>query len=148
MSHLKLQKLLFYCDAYHLAYFGEELINDNFEAWMHGPVCRRVFDELKGSSALYSDVGYENKKGKKDPMIEFKKLTSIQQELITDILEQLSTWTGTELEAATHNETPWKEAHKGYGVADRCTELISKNTTREFYKKDLNEFYYKAEEEN
>lgn len=26
MSHLKLQKLLFYCDAYHLAYFDEELI--------------------------------------------------------------------------------------------------------------------------
>lgn len=24
MSHLKLQKLLFYCDAYHLAYFDKE----------------------------------------------------------------------------------------------------------------------------
>lgn len=28
MSHLKLQKLLFYCDAYCLAYFGEELVTD------------------------------------------------------------------------------------------------------------------------
>ncbi|MBR2290865.1 MAG: DUF4065 domain-containing protein [Prevotella sp.] len=38
MSHLKLQKLLYYCDAYSLAYFGEELITDQFEAWVHWPV--------------------------------------------------------------------------------------------------------------
>ena len=47
MSHLKLQKLLFYCDAYHLAYFDTELISDKFEAWVHGPVCRKVYDSLK-----------------------------------------------------------------------------------------------------
>ena len=42
MSHLKLQKLLYYCDAYSLAYFDNPLIEDDFEAWVHGPVCRRL----------------------------------------------------------------------------------------------------------
>ncbi len=38
MSHLKLQKLLFYAQALHLAYFDEPIIEDDFEAWVHGPV--------------------------------------------------------------------------------------------------------------
>ena len=48
MSHLKLQKLLFYCQAYHLAYFKEPLFDEDFEAWVHGPVCRIIYDSLKG----------------------------------------------------------------------------------------------------
>ena len=47
MSHLKLQKLLFYCDAYCLAYFGQELITDQFEAWVHGPVSRKVCQRMR-----------------------------------------------------------------------------------------------------
>jgi uncharacterized phage-associated protein len=39
MSHLKLQKLLYYCESYHLAYFDDILIPEEFEAWVHGPVC-------------------------------------------------------------------------------------------------------------
>lgn len=47
MSHLKLQKLIFYCDAYCLAYFDKELVTDQFEAWVHGPVSRKVYNSLK-----------------------------------------------------------------------------------------------------
>lgn len=36
MSHLKLQKLLFYCDAYSIAYFDQPLIDEPFEAWVPG----------------------------------------------------------------------------------------------------------------
>ena len=56
MSHLKLQKILFYCQAYHLAYFDKALFNEDFEAWVHGPVCRDVSDILNEKSVLYSDV--------------------------------------------------------------------------------------------
>lgn len=138
MSHLKLQKLLFYCDAYHLAYFGEELITDRFQAWVHGPVSRKVYDRLKDKSILYSDLKYEPKPDDIDVDIEFDKLTSDQKALLTDVLTELSTWTGFQLESATHNEAPWKKARSGYGPADRCEVLISKETTRDFYKSELN----------
>ena len=36
MSHLKLQKLLYYVQAFHLAYFDSPLVDDEFEAWLHG----------------------------------------------------------------------------------------------------------------
>lgn len=136
MSHLKLQKLLFYCDAYHLAYFDVELIDDKFEAWVHGPVSRKVFDSLKDKSLLYSDIEYVDNDTDIDN--KFASLLSLQKDLLNNILSTLSTWTGIELEASTHSEKPWLEARVGYGEADRCHELISKDTTRSFYKRDLN----------
>ena len=96
MSHLKLQKLLFYCDAYCLAYFGEELVTDQFEAWVHGPVSRKVYDSLKDKSILYSDVAYSDTGVDVDA--EFETLSSNQKELITKVLVDLSTWKGMELE--------------------------------------------------
>jgi len=47
MPHLKLQKLAYYVEAWHLAYFGEPLIEDNFQAWLHGPVSPRIWKQFK-----------------------------------------------------------------------------------------------------
>src|SRR5688572_6613441 len=58
MSHLKLQKILYYIQALHLAYFDEPIIEDDFQAWLHGPVSRKIYDQIKGHSKLYSEVGY------------------------------------------------------------------------------------------
>lgn len=137
MSHLKLQKLLFYCDAYCLAYFNRELVTDNFEAWVHGPVSRKVYNSLKDKSVLYSDVTY-SENANYDVDKEFEKLASSQKEVITAVLNTLSHWTGLELEAATHKEKPWIEARKGYSEADKCSVEISKESTKIFYKKEQN----------
>ena len=105
MSHLKLQKLIFYCDAYCLAYFDKELVTDQFEAWVHGPVSRKVYNSLKDKSILYSDLIYSKKEGE-DVDVEFGKLTQDQQHLILSVLGDLSKWTGRELEASTHKYKP------------------------------------------
>jgi uncharacterized phage-associated protein len=34
-SHLKIQKMLYYVSGFHLAYFNQDLISDDFEAWLH-----------------------------------------------------------------------------------------------------------------
>ena len=135
MSHLKLQKLVYYCDAYSLAYFGKPLITDDFEAWVHGPVCRRLYDSLKDKSKLYSDVAYTFDGVDVDK--EFNSLTSDQQSLITDVLNQLSSWSSFELEASTHQEAPWKNARKGYGEADKCSVVINKDDMKKFYHSEI-----------
>ena len=133
MSHLKLQKLLFYCDAYCLAFFDEELISDKFEAWVHGPVCRSVYNQMKGASVLYTDMSYSPLPGIDEDAV-FDMLPIDVKDLITDVLVNLTQWTGIELERATHREFPWIEARFGYGEADRCHVEISKETTRNFYR--------------
>lgn len=64
---------------YSLAYFGKPLIEDNFEAWVHDPVCRRLYDNLKDKSKLYSDVAYTSDGIDVDK--EFNSLTFDQQTL-------------------------------------------------------------------
>ena len=136
MSHLKLQKLLYYCEAYHLAYFDDSLINDEFEAWIHGPVSRKIYNELKDKSILYTDLSFNNSYNTEKALKE--KLTIDQFQLINDVLEELSSWTGFELENATHSELPWIEARNGYSPADRCENIISKTTMKTFYQNELN----------
>lgn len=135
MSHLKLQKLIFYCDAYCLAYFGRQLVTDRFEAWVHGPVSRKVYDSLKDKSVLFCDVEYSDTGGT-DVDAAFARLSSAQRELLTAVLGDLAAWTGLELETATHRETPWLEARRGYGEADKCSVEISKDATRDFYRQE------------
>lgn len=43
ISVLKLQKLLYYVEAWHAALKDKALFSNDFEAWAHGPVCKDVF---------------------------------------------------------------------------------------------------------
>ena len=136
MSHLKLQKLLYYCQAYHLAHFdGASLISEDFQAWVHGPVCVDVFHELKDKALLYSDLVYTNESI--DPDTDFANLTYDQKELVSDVLSELAKWTGGQLESATHSEHPWIQARAGYGPADKCSVVIDRNIMAEFYRSEL-----------
>lgn len=137
MSHLKMQKLLFYCDAYHLAYFDCELITDKFEAWVHGPVSRIVYNSFKDKSVLYADL-YFNQNEADNPDEDFNRLLSSQSQLVTEILDNLSQWSDIDLETSTHKEKPWIEARKGYALGDKCSVEISKETTRLYYKAEIN----------
>jgi uncharacterized phage-associated protein len=133
ISHLKLQKLLYYCDAWHMVYFdGRQLINEEFEAWMHGPVVRSVWDYYKDESVLYGDI-------QPAPlMFNISDILNEEQfEVVNDVLDEYGKRTAYHLECLTHNERPWKEARRGYASCDRCEEIISKVTTRDFYSKML-----------
>lgn len=137
MSHLKLQKLLFYCDAYHLAYFDAELVEDKFEAWVHGPVSRRVYDSFKDKSVLFADLSFSDL-NVEDPDAAFDLLTSSQRQFIVEVLDTLTKWTDYDLETATHNEDPWKMARVGYAAGDKCSVTMSKELTKTYYKQELN----------
>ena len=42
ITHLKLQKLLYYAQAWHLAHTNAPLFNKEIKAWTHGPVVTTV----------------------------------------------------------------------------------------------------------
>lgn len=56
LTHLKLQKLTFYCYGAILAFgYDKELSSDiSFEAWKNGPACREIYDQYNffGNSIL------------------------------------------------------------------------------------------------
>ena len=44
VSHMQLQKLLYYTQGYSLGMSGRPVFDDVLEAWTHGPVVRSVYD--------------------------------------------------------------------------------------------------------
>ena len=47
ITHLSLQKIIFFAHAWHLAKYDLPLVGQKFEAWQYGPVVRVVYDQLK-----------------------------------------------------------------------------------------------------
>jgi uncharacterized phage-associated protein len=138
MSHLKLQKILFYVEAYHLAYFDNSIIDDNFQAWVHGPVSRKIYDLLKDKSVLHAELGYVKEANGADPSDVLKKaLTKDQIDFINETVDELNQFSATQLENMTHTEEPWLAARKGYGIADRCEVIINKDLMKKFYRQEV-----------
>jgi uncharacterized phage-associated protein len=135
MSHLKIQKLLYFIEGYHLAYFDESLIDDNFEAWVHGPVSRELYNQLKDKSILYSDISFEQQEGEVLPSTFLKNnLTSEQLSLIDEVLDLYGKETAFALESITHQQKPWIETREGFADAEKCEKIIPKDKIKSYFK--------------
>ncbi len=139
MSHLKLQKLIYYVEAYHLAYFEESIIDEGFQAWVHGPVVREVWDNYKNlDSPLFDKISLSSDEKKEIVQLVERRLSEDQLSLIGDVFEALGSTTAYDLERLTHQEEPWREARQGLPIDENCTKTISRETMRRFY---YNEMY-------
>jgi uncharacterized phage-associated protein len=130
LSALKLQKLLYYVQAWHLAFFGAPLFDGKFQAWVHGPVNREIYNRLSPDKSLYSDLTM------RDVSLQFEPSTipCDAREHIDSILEAYAQFSGTQLESFTHNEEPWIAARKGYRPSERCTVEIDEGLMATFYR--------------
>ena len=59
MSNMKLQKMLYYQQGFHLAYYGTPLFDEEIEAWMYGPVVPCVYEHFKNYGRQGIDPGEE-----------------------------------------------------------------------------------------
>lgn len=135
MSHLKLQKLIYLIEGYHLAYFdGANIVKDEFQAWVHGPVSRNLYDELKDKSILYGELEFMLDEGEEPPIDILKNsLTTEQIDLIDEVLSLYKDESGIALEGITHKQSPWINARKGYAAGDKCEKIINKNEMKEYF---------------
>lgn len=123
LSPKKLQKLLYYAYCWVLALLNERpdninirLFNERIEAWVHGPVIPSVYH-------TYKSYG-----GANIPRIcDFDE--AIIPDDILDILNQVwdvyGHYSGNQLEAISHQETPWINARNGLPPYEPCDNLIS-----------------------
>lgn len=129
LNLLKLQKLAYYVQAWHLAYHGKGIVSARFQAWVHGPVNRDLYDRFN-SSMLYDAVTIEHLTPGFDPC----KIPQEARNFIDGVLDAYGPFTGSQLEALTHGETPWIQARKGYGPTDLCSALIDEKLMAETYR--------------
>lgn len=124
LTHLKLQKLVFYADAWYMVFNnGNQLIPEQFEAWVHGPVVRSLYDRFRGSSwhPIMEEVSY--------PL----SLDKDTRDHLNEIYEVLGAFSAFELEQMTHDEQPWIQARQGLEPDQVCTRAIDKSLMHSFY---------------
>ena len=123
ISNLKLQKLVYYAQAWHLGIYDTPLFDEEFEAWVHGPVIPSLFEEYK--EFRWTPILKEVKKPGFPKKIE---------EFLEEINEIYFLCDGLELELMTTRESPWMESRKGLPRDEHSEAIISKESMRDYYK--------------
>lgn len=107
ISNLKLQKLVYYAQGFHLALYGKPLFAEPIEAWTHGPVAPDLYHIYKNYGSNPIPVPTD---------IDFSKYDVQTQELLDDIYRVYGQFSAWKLRNMTHSEEPWKEAYEGNGI--------------------------------
>lgn len=123
MSNLKLQKLLYYTQGFHLAVFGKPLFVEPIEAWKHGPVVPEVYEEYKhhGAGAIPCPEGVWGE-------IE-GELTNEQRDLISEVYQEYGQYEASALLRMTHAEPPWRQT--------RYLDVISPEQMRAYFETQI-----------
>ncbi len=121
ISNLKLQKLLYYAQAWHLALYGKPLFLDPIQAWVHGPVVPSVFRQYKDYAwrPITEEVKAETLS---DLTFHLKEVTRVYGE-----------FDATTLERMTHQEGPWKEARGSLAPDEPSNRVITHESMKNFY---------------
>ena len=124
MTNMKLQKMLYYQQGFHLAYFGTPLFDEDIEAWMYGPVVPIIYETYKS----YGRCGIE-------PNRELKVSFKLRDEraLFDEVCKVYGAFSAIGLMNKTHEEKPWKSTPIGEGK----NHIITKEKMRLFFKKRL-----------
>ena len=125
VTNLKLQKLLYYAQAWHLAINNNEpLFSEDFEAWVHGPVIPSIFRTYKSY--------------KWSPIDDVPLTQRVADSHLQEVWRVYGTLKAFELERLTHSEDPWKQAREGLAPDASSNELISKDSIYRYYHARLN----------
>lgn len=124
ISNLKLQKLLYYCQAYSCALTGKPMFTEEMEAWDYGPVIPSVYHE-------YKRYGRRN-----IPLSDIETFEladyGTDSAIIRLVKEQKGQYSAIALKDMTHKETPWKKA---FAIGRK--QPIDTDTIREYFREKL-----------
>ncbi|MFT4073223.1 MAG: DUF4065 domain-containing protein [Dysgonamonadaceae bacterium] len=133
LINLKLQKLLYYIQAWSYGINNQPLFDGEFQAWIHGPVNKAIYDRFNATKYLYSEIDLS------DVINNNVTLDNTDAEFVDFILENYLKYSGAELEKLSHSELPWKNTRDSLGPNDRCEKKISPQLMTEYYAKKWKE---------
>lgn len=128
VSPLKLQKLVYYAQAWSLALDEEPIFEEPVEAWKNGPVVRDLLKNTRNQD-------YVTSISSGDP-------SQIDEELrdtITAVIIYYGEKSGEMLQHLTHHEDPWidarqkAQANKISNIDEKDKEIIPQKKMRDYY---------------
>ncbi|WCK55130.1 DUF4065 domain-containing protein [Aneurinibacillus sp. Ricciae_BoGa-3] len=131
ISNLKLQKLMYYCQAWYLALYHERLFDEEIEAWRHGAVVRRIYNK-------YSVFGYNNIQLGNFPLNQHinkleRKFGENICEFFDNIIDKYFGYSAEELREVNHNELPWLKARQDIAENEGSDKVIEDEWMEKYY---------------
>ena len=118
----KLQKLVYYCQAWSLVWEGKPLFRERVEAWRDGPVVSRLY------SAHYK-VWFVDELSAGDTAA----LSQRERATIDAVLAFYRAMAWDDLVKRTHLESPWADARAGLLPSQSSQKEITLRSMRVFY---------------
>lgn len=122
MTTMKLQKLVYYSQAWSLVWDEKQLFEEDIEAWANGPVIRDLFDYHRGMYEISAM-----------PIGNSRLLNQEQQETIDAVLEYYGDKSAQWLIELAHMEDPWKQARRGLQPLERGNRVMSLDMIADYY---------------
>lgn len=123
ITHLALQKLLYFSQSWNKVLNDEWLFMDDCQAWAHG--------------AVYPEIYLEFKKFKYLPLPKVEKETSLKEEecRVLEFVKKyyFDVYNAKALERICHLEEPYKQSRKGYKEYENCEKVIKKQDIENYY---------------
>jgi uncharacterized phage-associated protein len=121
----KLHKLLYYCQAHHVATFDDPLFRETISAWDMGPVV--------------GELWWREKQGDTQGTPAAQRLTEAELNTIGYVLSRYGNLTGTDLERLTHSEAPWVGADAERRQLNRTSYRITLDSMKAFFSQEAGE---------
>jgi uncharacterized phage-associated protein len=122
VSAMKLQKLVYYSQAWSLVWDDRALFREPIEAWANGPVVRELYDRHRGRFEL-----------REWPWGNADVLDAEARETVDAVLGYYGPRNAQWLSDLTHHEAPWREAREGVPEGERGSAQVSIATMAEYY---------------
>ena len=122
ITAMKLQKLVYYCQAWSLVWDSKPLFRENVEAWANGPVVRELYEWHRGKYNITSC-----------PHGRITKLDSNQKSTIDAVLDYYGDKSPQWLSDLTHMEYPWRKARIELPDNARGSNEITLASMEEYY---------------
>ncbi len=120
----KLQKLVYYSQAWSLVWDDAPLFNSGIEAWANGPVCPELYAAHRGKFKIFTSEEVDgNANG----------LSVVQGDSVDAVIQHYGRYNPQYLSELTHSERPWLEAREGLSAGERGCTAINLDTMAEYY---------------
>lgn len=123
MTAMKLQKLVYYAQAWSTVWDSKPLFSSRIEAWANGPVCPELYNAHRGEFVLV-----ENQIAG-----DARKLNADERATVDAVLETYGDKSPQWLSDLTHSEDPWKNAREGLASGERGNRQITLASMDEYY---------------
>lgn len=132
LTHLKLQKLLYYAQGVYLSLYNEPLFHDKIEAWEHGPVVKAVFDHF--STKGRNEITLED--APRDvSVIRAIEADTAARDALNITYDNFAIYTAWQLRNMTHKVgSPWYQVH--YPNSNR---VISLRIIKDYFDREVME---------